>query len=123
MGAAEGIDLHALVVHAHHRGYAGRVAVEVGERADDLRCHADIRDGELVAVAEATGLLLAREMALDGFQCANGPVREPAIARGLVLAHLLLQIIPDARRDQRMAIGCGDQREPAYPRAATRILR
>src|ERR1051326_4774445 len=34
MRAAERIDLHALVVDAHHRGLGRGVAVEVSERAD-----------------------------------------------------------------------------------------
>src|SRR5207245_221703 len=42
VGAAEGIHLHAGVVDAHPGGHAARVAVEVSERADQLRHHADV---------------------------------------------------------------------------------
>src|SRR5207244_11196753 len=67
-----------------------------------------------------SGLLLARQMALDRLERAHGPVREPAVARRLVLAHFLLQVISYPRHNQRMPIRRGDQREPAHPRAAAR---
>src|SRR3954465_14685137 len=104
MGAAEGVALEALVVDAHRRRLALRVAVEVGERADDLRDDADVGERDRVAVAEAAGLLLFREMAVDPRARAHGPVREPAIARRLVLAHLLLEVVADARRDEGMPV-------------------
>src|SRR5438105_785096 len=92
MGTAEGLELHAFVIDAHDGRYARGVAIEVGERADHLRGDADIGDRELVAVAEAAGLLLAPKVALDRFQRPHGPVREPAVACRFVLAHLLLQV-------------------------------
>ena len=39
-----------------------------------------------VAVAEPAGLLLLRQVAFDRLERAHGPVAEPAVARGLVLA-------------------------------------
>src|SRR3954468_21876961 len=104
MRAAEGIDLHALVVDAHHRRHARGIAVEIRQRANGLGREADIGDGDFVAVAEAPGLLLAREMAFDSLERAHGPVREPPIARSLVLSHLLLEVVPDPRRDQWVPI-------------------
>ena len=74
-------------------------------------------------MAEAPGLLLARKMRLDRIERAHGPVREPAVARRLVLAHLLLQVVPHPRHDQRMPIGGGDQREAAHARPLARLLR
>src|ERR1051325_4001177 len=100
MRAAEGVHLHAGVVNAHRARHGARVAVKVGERADQLRHHTDIGHRELIAVAIAARLAVVGKMALDRFQGAHGPVREPAVARRLVLAHLLLEVIADPRRYQ-----------------------
>src|SRR3954469_7964227 len=105
MGAAESVDLHALVIDAHYGRHAGGIAVEIRQRADGLGREADVGDADFVAVAEAAGLLLARQVAFDGLERAHGPVREPAVARRLVLSHLLLEVVPDPRRDQGMSIG------------------
>src|SRR6266849_3214726 len=79
VGGGEGVALHAFVVHAHHGRHARGIAVEIGERADHLGGEADVGDRQRVAVAVAAGLLLLREMALDGFEGRQGPVREPEI--------------------------------------------
>src|SRR5688572_11268505 len=122
MCLGECIDLHALAVDTHGGRYGLGVAVEVRKRADYLRCDADVGDGRRVAMAELAGLALLREMAFDRFERAHRPVREPAVARGLVLAHLFFQIIPHTRNDQWMAIRRSDQREAAHARAPTRVL-
>src|SRR5712691_6421851 len=79
VGGGEGVALHAFVVHAHHGRHARGIAVEIGERADHLGGEADVGDRERVAMAVAAGLVLLREMAFDGFEGCQGPVREPEI--------------------------------------------
>src|SRR3977135_1994039 len=80
VGGGGGVALQAFVVHAHHGRHARGIAVEIGERADHLGGEADVGDRQRVAVAVAAGLLLLREMALDGFEGRQGPVREPESA-------------------------------------------
>src|SRR6185503_17924495 len=99
------------------------VSVEIGERGDHLRRDADVRQGRGVAVAEPAGLFLPGEVGLDRLERAQGPVAEPAVARGLVLVHLLFEVAADPRRDQRVPVGGGDEREPAHPGPAARIFR
>ena len=55
---------------------------------------------------------------LEGFQ---GPVLQPAVARSLVHVQLALEIVADARHDERVAVAGHDQSEPANPSAAARI--
>src|SRR6266850_6592874 len=104
MGVGEGAFLHAVVVHAHHGRHARGIAVEVGERADHLRHDADVGNRQRVAMAVAAGLLLLREMALDGFEGGQGPVREPEVAARLLDFQFFLKIGSDSRSNQRVPV-------------------
>src|SRR6266850_2166172 len=121
VGGGEGVALHAFVVHAHHGRHARGIAVEIGERADHLGGEADVGDRQRVAVAVAAGLLLLREMALDGFEGRQGPVREPEIAARFFYLHFLFKEIAHPGHDQRMPICRGDEREAAHAGAASRL--
>src|SRR5687768_7543369 len=123
MRPGEGVDLHALVVDAHGGRHRLGVAVEIGQRADHLRSDADVGNGGGVAAAEAAGFLLFREVALDCSDGAQRPVRQPAVAGLLVLAHFFFQIRAYSWGDERLPVPRGDQREAAHARPAPRILR
>src|SRR5947207_1516100 len=101
MRALEGFDLHALVIHAHHRWHSRDVALEIAGGADHLAGEADVGERHAVAVAEAPGLLLAGEVGLARLQRLEAPVREPAVSRRLVELQLLFHVAPDAGYDQR----------------------
>src|SRR5712692_2907513 len=122
MRAAEGLDLHARAVDAHHRRHALGVAVEIGERADHLGRKADVGDSDRVAVAVTPGFLFIFQMSFDRLKRPERPMREPEVAAGLVHLELLLQVVPHPGNDQWMAIGGCDQGEAAHARAAARIL-
>src|SRR5438105_935288 len=121
VGGGEGVALHALVVHAHHARHARGIAVEIGERGDHLGGEADVGDRQRVAVAVAAGLLVLREMALDGFEGRQGPVREPQIAPRFLDLQLFLKIGPDSRSNQRMPVRNRDEREAAHAGASARL--
>src|SRR6266508_5453155 len=101
MRAAEGVDLHARAVDAHHRGNAFGVAVEIGERADYLGCKADVGERELVAVAVTPGFFFIFQVSFDRLERPERPMREPEVAARLVYLELLLQVVPDPGKDQR----------------------
>src|SRR5256885_5364517 len=123
MGAAEGVDLHALLVDTHAVRHAGYVALKVTDGAYDLARQADVGKGRRIAVAEAAGFLLALEMRLDRFERLQAPVREPFVAGRLVELQLFLHVGTNARHHERMTIGGGDQGKATYARAAAWVLR
>src|SRR5712692_2501958 len=84
MRAAEGVDLHARAIDAHHRGDALGVTVEIGERADHLGCKADVGERELVAVAVTPGFFFIFQMSFDRLKRPERPMPGPAVAARLV---------------------------------------
>src|SRR5882672_11468686 len=121
LGAVEGVDFRAFPENAHHRRHPRRGDVEE-LRAEDLRGQADIGDRHRVAVAESSGLFLLRQVRFQGFQRLLRPVCEPLVARRLVLEHLLLQVAPDPRDHQGMAVADDDLREAAHARPPAGVL-
>src|SRR5580765_5505146 len=87
----EGVDFHAFAENPHHRGGASRIDVEEF-RAEYLGNEANVRQGGRVPVGKAPGLLLFREVRFQRLERRLRPVREPLVARRLVLAHFALEI-------------------------------
>src|SRR6266568_9316779 len=116
----EGVDFHAFSENAHYRRHARSADVEK-LRSEHLGGEADVGDSRPIPMAEATGLLFLCEMLLEDLQRFQRPVREPSVARRLILMHFLLEIAANARDDQRMAVAHDDLGEPAHARPAARI--
>src|SRR3954470_15373425 len=70
----EGVDLHAFLVDAHHGRHAGHIALEIAGGADHLAGHADVGEGDRIAVEKPASLLLVLQMALDGLEAFQRPV-------------------------------------------------
>src|SRR5438477_1075569 len=118
----ESVDFHALVEDAHDGRHRRGLDVEIS-RGKNLAREADIRKRRRVAMAEPAGLAFVREVRLQRFERFSRPVLQPAVARGLVEAHLALEIGADARHDERVAFAGDDQSEPANTGAAARVAR
>src|SRR5258706_6036583 len=99
--AIEGVDFHAFAENAHHRGERTRVDVEE-LRSEHLRRQAHVGERWRIAVAEAPGLLFLRKVRLERLERRSRPVREPLVARRLVLAQLLLELPAGPRDHQPM---------------------
>ena len=66
-----------------------------------------------IAVAEPARLALLRQMRFERFERLQGPMLQPAVARSFVLMHFALEIVADARHDERVSVARDDQRQPA----------
>src|SRR6202171_6389088 len=119
--AVEGVDLHALGENSLDGRYAGRWRIEISG-GEDLRRKAEVGHGRGIAVAEPARLTLLRQMRFERFERLQRPMLQPAIARSLVLMHLALEIVADARNDERVSVARDDQREPSNAGAAARVL-
>src|SRR5258706_2854694 len=108
--AVEGLDFHAFPENAHDRGHALRADVEK-LRAENLGRQTDVGDSRRIAVAEAACFLFPGEVRFQRLQGLRRPVREPLVARRLVLMHFALEVSADARNDQRMPVAHADLRE------------
>src|SRR5258706_2571604 len=76
----ESVDLHALLVHAHHGRHRGDVAFEIAGGADHLPGEADVGEGWRIAMTEAAGFFFAFQMnfnCLEGFQA---PMHQPGVS-------------------------------------------
>src|ERR1700687_2967334 len=119
--AVEGVDLHALVENSLDGRYAGRWGIEISG-GEDLRRKAEVGHGRGIAVAEPARLTLLRQVRFERFERLQRPVLQPAIARSFVLMHFALEIVADTRHDERVSVARDDQRQPANPGAAARVL-
>src|ERR1700682_938477 len=119
--AVEGVDLHALGENSLDGRYAGRWRIEISG-GEDLRRKAEVGHGRGIAVAEPARLTLLRQVRFERFERLQRPMLQPAIARSFVLMHLALEIIADTRHDERVSVARDDQRQPANPGAAARVL-
>src|SRR5258706_3339460 len=113
---------HAFPENAHDRGHALRADVEK-LRAENLGRQTDVGDSRRIAVAEAACFLFPGEVRFQRLQGLRRPVREPLVARRLVLMHFALEVSADARNDQPMAVAHDDLREAANPGPAAGNLR
>src|SRR5258705_9372618 len=120
--AVEGLDFHAFPENAYDRGHAVRADVEK-LRAENLGRQTDVGDSRRIAVAEAACFLFPGEVRFQRLQGLQRPVREPLVARRLVLMHFAPEVAADARNDQRMPVAHDDLREPANSGPAAGILR
>src|SRR6267143_2378510 len=101
--AVEGLDFHAFAENAHDRGHALRADIEE-LRPENLGRQTDVGESRRIAVTEAAGFLFLGEMHFQRLQGLRRPVREPLVARRLVLMHLALEVAANARNDQRVPV-------------------
>src|SRR6266513_3432840 len=94
----ESFDFHAFPENAHDRRQARSLNIEK-LRPEDLGNQADVSERNLIAVAETAGFTFFREMRFQGLQRIGGPVREPFVARLLVLMHFALVVSSGTRWD------------------------
>src|SRR5258708_6881691 len=74
-------------------------------------------------MAELSGLFLVLQVAFDGFEPLEGPVRKPSISFFLADIKLFFKIGANAGYHQRVAVSRRDEGEPADAGAAARVLR
>src|SRR5689334_5193227 len=103
-----------------HRRERREVAFKI-ERADCIPGETDIRDGDLVAMAIAAGLLRAGEIGFERLECRLMPVMAPFLHAGFVDLVFVREKLADARYDKRVSIARNDLRERAH--ACTRLRR
>src|SRR6266581_1020239 len=120
LGAIERVDFHAFAENTHDRRQACSLDIEK-LRPEDLGNQAHVGDRRRIAMAELAGFPFLAQMPFERLERLERPVREPLVARRLVLAHLALEVAADTRNDQRMPVTHGDLCEPPHACPAARI--
>src|SRR3977135_4408778 len=122
LGTVESVDFHAFAENAHRRRQTGSLDIEE-LRTEDLGHQADVGDRRRIAVAESARFAFLAQVPFEGLERLERPMREPLVARRLVLVHFALEVAANPRNDQRMPVTHGDLRKPPHARPAPGIRR